>query len=31
MDYRDGSAFAAFLNKDAERISAAIKRIGKVD
>ncbi len=31
MDYRDGPAFAAFLNKDAERISAAIKRIGKVD
>lgn len=31
IDYRDGPAFAAFLNKDAERINAAIKRIGKVD
>ncbi len=31
MDYRDGSAFNAFLNKDEERIKAAIKRIGKVD
>jgi tripartite-type tricarboxylate transporter receptor subunit TctC len=31
IDYRDGPAFTAFLNKDAERISAAIKRIGKVD
>jgi tripartite-type tricarboxylate transporter receptor subunit TctC len=31
IDYRDGPAFAEFLNKDAERINAAIKRIGKVD
>jgi tripartite-type tricarboxylate transporter receptor subunit TctC len=31
LDYRDGAAFNAFLNKDAERISAAIRRIGKVD
>lgn len=31
VDYRDGPAFADFLNKDAERIQAAIKRIGKVD
>jgi tripartite-type tricarboxylate transporter receptor subunit TctC len=31
LDYRDGPAFSAFLNKDAERINAAIKRIGKVD
>lgn len=31
IDYRDGPAFVDFLNKDAERISAAIKRIGKVD
>jgi tripartite-type tricarboxylate transporter receptor subunit TctC len=31
MDYRDGPGFTAFLNKDEERIKAAIKRIGKVD
>lgn len=31
IDYRDGPAFVEFLNKDAARISAAIKRIGKVD
>jgi hypothetical protein len=31
IDYRDGPAFVEFLNKDAERINAAIKRIGKVD
>ena len=31
IDYRDGPAFVDFLNKDAERINAAIKRIGKVD
>ena len=31
LDYRDGATFNAFLNKDAERISAAIRRIGKVD
>ena len=31
IDYRDGPAFAAFLDKDEERINAAIKRIGKVD
>lgn len=31
IDYRDGPAFSDFLNQDAERISAAIKRIGKVD
>lgn len=31
LDYRDGPAFSAFLNKDAERINAAIRRIGKVD
>lgn len=31
IDYRDGPGFAAFLNKDAERTVAAIKRIGKVD
>jgi tripartite-type tricarboxylate transporter receptor subunit TctC len=31
IDYRDGPAFTAFLDKDEERIKAAIKRIGKVD
>lgn len=31
LDYRDGRAFAEFLDQDAARISAAIKRIGKVD
>lgn len=31
IDYRDGPAFVDFLNRDAERINAAIKRIGKVD
>jgi tripartite-type tricarboxylate transporter receptor subunit TctC len=31
VDYRDGPAFGAFLDKDEERIKAAIKRIGKVD
>jgi tripartite-type tricarboxylate transporter receptor subunit TctC len=31
IDYRDGPAFVDFLNKDAERIKAAIQRIGRVD
>lgn len=31
IDYRDGPAFASFLDQDAARIQAAIKRIGKVD
>ena len=31
IDYRDGAAFVEFLNKDAERINAAIKRIGKIE
>ena len=31
LDYRDGAAFSSFLDKDAERIATAIKRIGKVD
>jgi ribonuclease BN (tRNA processing enzyme) len=31
IDYRDGPAFTAFLDKDEERIKAAINRIGKVD
>lgn len=31
IDYRDGQAFVEFLNKDVERITAAIQRIGKVD
>jgi tripartite-type tricarboxylate transporter receptor subunit TctC len=31
VDYRDGPAFASFLEQDAARIQAAIKRIGKVD
>ena len=31
IDYRDGPAFVEFLNKDADRINAAIRRIGKVD
>jgi hypothetical protein len=30
-DYRDGPAFAEFLNKDLARIKATIQRIGKVD
>ena len=31
LDVRDGPAFQAFLQQDSERISAAIRRIGKVD
>ena len=31
LDVRDGAAFNAFLQQDAERISAAIRRIGRVD
>lgn len=31
VDYRDGPAFSAFLDRDEERIKAALKRIGKVD
>jgi tripartite-type tricarboxylate transporter receptor subunit TctC len=31
IDYRDGPAFASFLDKDALMIHAAIQRIGKVD
>jgi tripartite-type tricarboxylate transporter receptor subunit TctC len=31
IDYRDAPAFNLLLNKDAERINAAIKQIGKVD
>lgn len=31
IDYRDGPSFSAFLDRDEERIKAAIKRIGKVD
>jgi tripartite-type tricarboxylate transporter receptor subunit TctC len=31
IDYRDGPSFTAFLDRDEERIKAAIKRIGKVD
>jgi tripartite-type tricarboxylate transporter receptor subunit TctC len=31
LDVRDGPAFNAFLQQDAERISAAIRRIGRVD
>lgn len=31
VDYRDAPAFTQFLNQDAKRIQAAIKRIGKVD
>ena len=31
IDYRDSQPFVEFLNKDAGRINAAIRRIGKVD
>jgi tripartite-type tricarboxylate transporter receptor subunit TctC len=31
LDYRDGPAFVSFLDKDGERITNAIKRIGKVE
>lgn len=31
LDYRDGPAFADFLERDAARISAAIRRIGRVE
>lgn len=31
INYRDGPAFAEFLTRDAERINAAIKRIGKIE
>lgn len=31
IDCRDGAAFVGILNKDAERINAVIKRIGKVE
>ena len=31
LDYRDGSDFASFLDRDAARIEAAIQRIGRVE
>ena len=31
LDVRDGTAFQSFLDKDAQRISAAIRRIGRVE
>lgn len=31
IDHRDGPAFVDFLNRDSERISTAIKRIGRVE
>jgi hypothetical protein len=31
LDIRDGPAFQAFLEKDSQRIAAAIRRIGRVE